>query len=165
MHKSSRHIWKQVFRNLCPITVPLKTAIHLLPCSQDLTEPQYANLAFSQHCHYKGHVFRPDPSEGVPRGLPWLRVRYCDKGESANTIRFCKEKPAHLECDPAADIQKSIAIRPPTYRSAFLLDDFFVVESVYARMDIEERRRYQIDVNRRLIERRIVSCLSSYCTG
>ncbi|KAJ7922403.1 hypothetical protein B0H13DRAFT_1983049 [Mycena leptocephala] len=166
LDKSSRHIWRRAFRNLDrgPLTdgpgnnLPSRdTALFITelppypplpPCPPDLTEPQYANLIFSQHCHGCLEVYYGP--------VDWdLRVRYCNQCESANTRSFCKEDPARLECDPSADIQKLVAIRPPTFRPAFLATDFAAVENVYKRMDTCERRRYEIECNEILVHRRI----------
>ncbi|KAJ7922400.1 hypothetical protein B0H13DRAFT_2317441 [Mycena leptocephala] len=170
LDKSSRHIWRQAFRNIDPGPLPKHSQIRpgnnlpsrdtalsstelppyppLPPCPLGLTEPQYANLVFSQHCHGCLEVYYGP--------VDWdLRVRYCEQCENVNTTSFCKDDPARLECDPSADIQKLVAIRPPTFRPAFLVADFVAAESLYKRMDTCERRRYETECNEILVDRRI----------
>ncbi|KAJ7671296.1 hypothetical protein DFH06DRAFT_113176 [Mycena polygramma] len=150
MHKSSRHIWKQAFVNLDPVATEGRLAIStdLPPCPPDLTEPQYANLAFSEHCHGCLAV--------CYTAIDWdLRVRYCDTCETENTWSFDKASPRRLHYDPTADIQKFIAIRPPSFRPAFLLADFVALSAIYEKMDDQERKKYQENQNKLLVDRRI----------
>lgn len=62
--RNSINIWKSAFQN---VEGPL-----LPPCPPRLTEPQYANLAFSEHCHVGAIWFLDDLifnySQGVSQG-------------------------------------------------------------------------------------------------
>ncbi|KAF9007559.1 hypothetical protein BDQ17DRAFT_1238061, partial [Cyathus striatus] len=47
MTKNARFVWKAAF----------STARGLPQCPSDLTEPQYASLAFDEHCHVSGAYY------------------------------------------------------------------------------------------------------------
>ncbi|OJA09757.1 hypothetical protein AZE42_01477 [Rhizopogon vesiculosus] len=68
LHSSSARAWKDA-----------RLQVEGLPdCPLDMSEPQYANLAFYPHCH---------DCDRVVRTVSWaLRARYCPKCLTANTV-------------------------------------------------------------------------------
>ncbi|KAJ7454562.1 hypothetical protein B0H11DRAFT_2069029 [Mycena galericulata] len=140
MTKSSRSIWKQGFLNLEGPVLP--------PCPPGLSEVQYAHLAFSNYCQECLRItYLPTDWD--------LRVRYCSMCEVMNTTEFDSDNPQRLPCHPTVDIQKLLAIRPPTFRPAFLNTDLIAVTAVYEQMDAQERKAYRNSRNRMLIDARI----------
>ncbi|KAJ7082913.1 hypothetical protein B0H15DRAFT_852012 [Mycena belliarum] len=140
LSKRQRYIWKESFLNLEGPRLPA--------CPPGLSEPQYANLVFSCHCHscFKVHNYVVD----------WdLRVRYCSKCKRDHTRKFNKENPPKLSCDPGVDVQKLISIRPPTMGPAFLYTDLGVATRTYEALDPEARLKYLVSSNRALVDRRI----------
>ncbi|KAJ7925347.1 hypothetical protein B0H13DRAFT_2183761, partial [Mycena leptocephala] len=96
-HRSSRGIWKQTFINL---------GGDLPACPPDLNEIQYANLAFSEHCHYcvRNLYLQAD----------WdLRVRCCSEYELLHMTVYDSDHSPRLSCDSSVEIRKLIVIRPP----------------------------------------------------
>ncbi|KAJ7153900.1 hypothetical protein C8R43DRAFT_1001473 [Mycena crocata] len=143
INQSSRSVWKQAWANFeGPLPV----------CPPDLTEIQYANLAFSEHCHYclKGCI------KNSTLEADWdLRVRCCFVCKFANMTRFDPEQPPRLACDPSVDIRKLIAIRPPTFEPAFLNADLAAVTALYEGLDTQKRAPFVTSQNRMLVDRRI----------
>ncbi|KAJ7153891.1 hypothetical protein C8R43DRAFT_1235297 [Mycena crocata] len=144
MSRGSRSIWKQAFVNFGPA---------LPACPPGLTEVQFANLAFSDNCHYC--LKRPCTQ------IDWdLRVRCCFECETTNMTFFHSSEPPRLVCDPSVDIRKLIAIRLPTFNPAFFNADLIAVAAIYEGLGRDERAAYLDSRNRMLVDTMNCMCLA-----
>ncbi|KDQ51100.1 hypothetical protein JAAARDRAFT_185355 [Jaapia argillacea MUCL 33604] len=128
MHRTARPIWKATFKNI----------IHFPECADDLSEPQYVNLAFSPHCHNC-------LANGVDKVDWFLRVRFCV--ECAKKCLLCDTDPGFpkeiAECLPDSSM-KWPDLRGKVYRKqdvVNLLQKLNAQPTEVARQELIERTK------------------------